>query len=109
MSTKTDTYAFSVVLLEMLTGMPPFNPETREPLVDAVYVQMQHPKRHMRDLVDPRAGDWNAKAWRALAVVARRCSEARVGDRCTVADIVAEIDALAGRGGSRMRRWRGGR
>ena len=41
--------------------------------------------------------------WRRLAAIARRCGEERVPERCTVADVVAEIDALAGRGGGRSR------
>ena len=105
-SAKTDTYAFGIVLLELLTGRPPFDPETREPLADAVYQALLDPKRFMRDTVDPRAGEWSAKKWHKLAVIARRCKASESAERCVVADVVQEIDALADRGGRRGRqRW----
>ena len=41
-----------------------------------------------------RAGDWGAKKWRKLAVVARRCSERAYPERCAVSDIVQAIDDI---------------
>ena len=96
------------MLMELLTGRPPRDSETKEPLAGAIYAQLQEPKKYMRDIADPRAGDWDAKKWRRLAVIARRCAEEHVSMRCTMVDVVAEIDALAGRrsgGGSGGVRW----
>ena len=55
---------------------------TKEPLIESLFVLMQesNSKRHMRDLVDARAGAWDAKAWRKLMAVAWRCLEERVGN-----------------------------
>ena len=98
---KTDTYAFGIVLLELLTGRPPRNPSTAEPLAATVYEALQDPQRHMRAFADARAGNWKARSWCKLMEIARHCSEDTYQRRCAVADVVGEIDALAGRGARR--------
>ena len=43
---------------------------------------------------DREVKEWNAGAWCALAVVARKCTRYKVSERCAVADVKAEVDAM---------------
>ena len=100
---KTDTYAYGVVVLELLTGKPPADPKTRQPLTDALCEQIDEPKRLLKAELDPAAGKWPFKKACALAAIANRCVEPRSERRCAVADVAGDIDVLAGRRSSRAR------
>ena len=113
---KTDTYAFGVMLLEMLTGKPPAHPQTRETLVNELAPALADPERLFAPHLDGRAGAWDTGAGCALAAIANRCADMRVDHRCAVAEVARAIDELAGRGdaqqqgqqgqqGQRRRRW----
>ena len=96
-SEKTDTYAYGVVLLELLSGKPPVDSTSRELLSDAMGAAIEDPARCLRPHLDPKAGSWDVRRACKLATIADRCLAARMQHRCKAADVVDEVDALAGR------------
>jgi hypothetical protein len=111
-SEKTDTFAYGVVLLELLTGKPPYDESTGELLHTEAYELLCDPPRRLAPLLDPRvrpASSWAmpaaagkggapAIAGRALelCLVAKRCLEAHVKVRGTMREAMPAVVALAG-------------
>jgi hypothetical protein len=92
------------VLCELLTGEGPvmLSAKMMEPLDDA--------ERKLPPLLDTHiggsgggsgGGGWPVAGAVALGRIARRCIEMMVASRCTVAEVLPELDALAKRGAVR--------
>ena len=96
-SEKTDAFAFGVVLLELLTAKPPSSPETNDFLYCELSPVLRAATKALPPLLDRRAGQWPRKTALALAAIAHRCVEMFPRDRCTIRDVLVEIDELAGR------------
>jgi hypothetical protein len=107
-SEKTDTFAYGVLLLELLTGKPPSRKGG-----DFLYSEMHPQLRDLRELsarqlsaetlprmLDPLLPTPDA-AMQAkllqLARIAARCLEMFARARCAVREVLVEIDVLAGR------------
>jgi hypothetical protein len=86
-STRTDVYAVSVILLELLMGLP-----ARE-VVDMLWEDRDF-FDHMQDHADARAGAWPKKVVKTLADVAKGCSDYRPRERATVQKVLPKVKAL---------------
>ena len=98
-SEKTDTFAFGVVLCELLTALPPADYAKGEMLAMSMAKPLADAPRLLPPLLDARLGGrgWPLPRAVALGGVARRCLEPMAADRCVVAEVLPELDAIAGR------------
>ena len=106
-SEKTDTFAFGVVLLELLTARPPYDEELG-PLHTSSYKMLCDPARCLGAALDTcvPVSSWVASrrapgvvSGRALelCIIAKQCLEASAQTRCTMREAMPAVVALAAR------------
>lgn len=94
-SAKLDSFAFGVVLLEILTGLPPSD-STREE-TDLLSHVVENVEESIIPLLDPRAGGWCTQTADDLFMISQRCLVDRKKDRVLVKDILPDIQTLVAR------------
>jgi hypothetical protein len=88
-----------VVLCELLTGKPPSDPDSGEMLAMAMHHELRSEgiDHGLAPLLAGGAGAWPLPRALALGRIARCCIDNQVSKRCTVAGVLSELDAVAGR------------
>jgi serine/threonine protein kinase len=86
-SEKTDSFAFGVVLVELLTGKVALE-------AAALYHEEPDLFEDMQQFTDARAGAWPAAVVEGLAAVAKECICMHVRNRAAVRDVIPRLDGL---------------
>ncbi|KAF2880644.1 hypothetical protein ILUMI_25538 [Ignelater luminosus] len=95
-SVKLDTYSFGVVLLELITGLPPLD-ENREGCDIVTHVEEVCEDDSIAPLIDLKAGSWvaqNINFGEELYKIAVRCLEQNRKKRPTMVEVMEELAEL---------------
>lgn len=114
-STKFDTFSFGIVLLELLTGLKPFQEDASEDLFTYITGRLSDIEENLsesneaseasiedardeflNEILDRRAGDWSFYCSKKLFYLALKATETRKKDRPELVSILSDMDPLIG-------------
>ena len=85
-STKLDSYSYGIIILEVLTGLPPLDQDREEKDLKS-HVE----ENDLCELLDESGGPWDDKVVVKLQSVAERCTEMKKKKRVNIADIIEDL------------------
>ena len=88
-STKLDSYSYGIIILEVLTGLPPLD-QNREEKDLKSHVE----ENELCDILDESGGPWDDKVVTKLESMYERCTERRKKARVNIADIIEDLLAI---------------
>nr|ALA99938.1 interleukin-1 receptor-associated kinase 4 [Cyclina sinensis] len=88
-STKLDSYSFGIVILEVLTALPPLD-HSREDKDLKSHVE----ENQITEMLDTSGGKWMDDTVAKLIGISEKCTNKRKRYRANVADILEELSAI---------------
>ena len=88
-STKLDAYSYGVIILEVLTGLPPLDQDREEKDLKS-HVE----ENDICDILDESGGEWDGLVVAKLMSISERCTEMKKKKRANIADIMEDLRVI---------------